>query len=158
MTETELPPLYKFHGNWDAYVNEIYKIYLDEIVDAGHTFQGLPIRHKFIPKTDNKGYGFWHLISEGRVEEDRIIDIQRCERIRWIAWIIEYAETSHRISWWENRRKSSKNVVLWAENEEFAVILSKRSGYYLLTTAYVVKPNRKRSFAKERDNYHGLKG
>lgn len=32
---------------------------------------------------DGKEATFWHMIQEGRIEEDRTPDIRRCERIRW---------------------------------------------------------------------------
>ena len=48
-------------------------------------------------KTKGKGYAFWHVISEApqsnnRNESERIPNLRRCERIRWIAWAIEQAD------------------------------------------------------------------
>ena len=58
-----------------------------------------------------------------------------------------------RISWWQNRRSSNTHVVIWIEEKDFAVILAKRSKYYLLKTAYCVTPHRRKTFKKEREKF-----
>jgi len=145
-----LPELVPFHGDWPRYVEELYRIYQAEIVHGGLIFRGLPVKSQYRPPSAGKGFGFWHVISDGHVEDDRLPDLRRCERIRWIAWLITHAETRPEISWWENRRGSNTHVVIWLEEEDFAVVLAKRQGYYLLKTAYVVKPHRKKTFRRER--------
>jgi hypothetical protein len=67
--------------------------------------------------------------------------------------VIREAEKDQRISCWENKRGRNIHVVLWLEEYDFAVILAKRSGYYLLKSAYCVKPHRKKSFRKEREKF-----
>lgn len=136
-------------NNWNAYLEELYRIYLAEIVDGRLKFNDLPIRVQFRPMTKGKGFGFWHLISTGETEEDRTPDLRRCERIRWIAWVIRNAKTVDGILWWENRRGSNTHVVLWYKAQKFAVVLAARKGYYLLRTAYPVNSRREKSFEKE---------
>lgn len=151
-----LPALILFsdHGNnWDSYLDYLYCIYLDEIVNASLSFDGLSIRYKFDPETDGKGFGFWHLISEGKKEEDRTPDFRRCERMRWVAWILQNAQKDPDILWWRNQRGTNIHVVLWLHYSKFAVVLAARSGYYLLKTSYVVKPNREKDFYKEWQNF-----
>jgi hypothetical protein len=80
-----LPDLFLFTGDWQCYEDKLYQIYLDEIVNAGLSFNGLPIRCQYRPESKNKHFGFWHLISEGEIETDRTPDLRRCERIHWIA-------------------------------------------------------------------------
>lgn len=69
-----LPPLVKladFGNDWEVYLAALYRIYLDEVVNAGITFRGLPLHVQFRPMTYGKGFGFWHLISEGDIEEEK---------------------------------------------------------------------------------------
>ena len=120
----------------------------------------------FRPETKHKGYGFWHLISEApdqrnRNEDDRIPDLRRCERVRWVAWCIQNAGTPG-FSWWENERKGQTHVVIWAEEHDYAVMLGKRNTaegvrFYLLKTAYCLRSHNVRRFAKERDVYWASK-
>ena len=80
----------------------------------------------------------------------------RCERIRWISWVIENVDNYDEISWWDERSKSNnREVVLWVESEQFVVVLAWRSqGYWLLKTAYLAgKPHKIKSLRKKRDRY-----
>ena len=148
-----LPELFPFHGEWDRYEEELYEIYLETIVRSGLTFGGVPVRSRYVPPTKNKGYSFWHLISEGEREEERIPDIRRCERIRWVAWLIQHATSHEDVCWWENKRGGNTHVVIWHEQENFAVVLAQRTGYFLLKTAYWVKQQRRKDFEREREEF-----
>jgi len=153
-----LPDLMPLQGEWAAYVDSIYQVYVDKIANANLTFQGLTIRCKYVPATNGKHFGFWHVISEGESEDDRLPDPRRCERITWIDYLITNVGADPDISWWENKRGSNTHVVIWHEEENFVVILAARNGYYLLKSAYCPKSGRVKSFIKERDNYWTLKG
>ena len=148
-----LPELFPFHGDWDRYEGELYEIYLETIVRSGLTFGGLPVKAKFTPLTKKKGFTFWHLISEGEREEERTPDFKRCERIRWVAWLVENATSYPHVSWWKNNRWGNTHIVIWHEKENFAVILAKRTGYVLLKTAYWVKQHRRKDFEREREEF-----
>ena len=153
MVKKPLPPLLAFSGDWQKYVDQLYDIFQREIVYGNLRFQGAPIRTQYRPPTDDKGFGFWHIISEGPEEAERVPDFRRCERIRWISWVIQHAEIDARISWWKNKRKANTHVVLWVEEEDFVVILAERKGYYLLRTAYCVEEHRRNSLKREREKY-----
>jgi hypothetical protein len=89
------------------------------------------------------------LISEGSGEADRIPDIRRCERIRWPRPIIDNGNEPV-VKIWENERKGEKRICLWLENQDYLVILAKRSNYILPWTAYMVtKPHQKRKLQQE---------
>lgn len=158
----ELLPFNNYGGDWSRYEADLYAIYLETVVHAGLIFQGAPIKAQFRPETRGKGFSFWHLISEApdknnRNEDDRIPDPDRCARIRWVAWCLQNAGKDG-FSWWENQRKTETHVVIWAENHDFAVVLAKRHTkegprFYLLKTAYCLKPHRAATFAKERDAF-----
>lgn len=148
-----LVELSDYGNNWEKYLNALYEIYISQIVNTGLSYNGLPIHYRFNPQTDGKGYGFWHLISEGEKEDDRTPDIRRCERILWVAWIIRESKTNQEILWYENKRGSEIHVVLWFRLHRFAIILAKRAGYYLLKSAYTIKPHREKVFEKEWRSY-----
>ena len=148
-----LPNLETFCGDWQLYESRIYQIYLDTVVNGRLTHNGLRVASQFRPETKGKGFGFWHLISEGDTEEDRIPDIRRCERIRWVAWVIANSGTDKSISCWENKRGKNLHVVMWVEANNYVVVLAKRMGYYLIKTAYETTVRRARSLSKERDKF-----
>lgn len=91
------PELMPWNGaNWETYEDAIYDAYLETVAYAGLRFRDDPVKVRFQPNFKHKGYGFWHLISEApdqanRNEDDRVPDLRRCERVRWIAWCIKNA-------------------------------------------------------------------
>lgn len=154
-TLPDLVRLEDSNGDWDEYVELLYQLYIGDLVRASLTFRGLPLRVQYRPPTGGKGYGFWHVISEGKVEDDRTPDLRRCERIRWISWLILHPDQQPEIAWWEDRRGGNTHVVLWHRSANFAVVLAKRRKYYLLKTAYVVGPHRAKQFEREWREYWG---
>ncbi len=154
------PELIPFNGDWSSYEDAIYEAFLTSFVRADVRFRGLRAKAQFRPETRGKGFSFWHVISESahpnnRNEEDRIPDLRRCERIRWIAWVIERASAgADGFSWWKNKRKGDLRLVIWAEAHDFVVVLAKRRDYYVLKTAFCeLKPHRRKSFSQERDAF-----
>ena len=84
------------YPDWVAYEDAIYAAYLQTVARAGLVFRGDPVKVRYMPESKRKGYGFWHLISEApdqgnRDEDERIPDLRRCERVRWVAWGIQNA-------------------------------------------------------------------
>lgn len=154
------PELLPFAGEWSNYEDRIYEAFLETFVHATVTFGGCRVTAQRRPETRGKGFSFWHVISEApsrqnRNEDDRVPDLRRCERIRWIAWAIEHASNgTDGFSWWENQRGSEARVVVWAEPWDFAVVLAKRRDYYVLKTAFCeLRPHRRRTFEQERNAF-----
>jgi|SRR3989339_1042966 len=148
------PDIFEFKGTWDSYEEELYEIFNKTICEGSLTFQGQRISIKRHPEYKEKHFTFWHITSEGEREAERIPDLRRCERIRWVSWLISNCETNPEITYWENKRGSEKHIVIWSEQHQFAVILARRNGYFLLKTAYVVSKRRAEDFIKERKNYY----
>lgn len=162
----EPPELLPFDGDWPNYVEKVYEAFVESFVRPEVRFQGYRVTAPYRPESQGKHFSFWHVISEAphpgnRQEEDRVPDIPRCERIRWIAWAVRQADAGvEGVCWWENRRGRDTHVVIWAEAHDFAVILGKRQGYYVLKTAYCnLRSGRRRAFEKEKRRFwQGHKG
>lgn len=139
----DLPELEHFTGDWDSYVDHIYSLYRLTILQSDLRFRNLTVKPRFTPETQGKHYGFWHITSEGEVEEEREPDLRRCERIRWVKWLIENVDNFDEISCWEEKRSNKLEIVIWLEVEQYVVILSERRDYWLLKTAYLAIKSRK---------------
>ena len=155
MTSPDLLPFDAFGSDWQAYENELYRIFMDEIARAGLRFSGQEIGCRRMPETAGRWALFWHLVQEGRVEDDRTPDLRRCERLRWVRWVIENAPTYPEIDEWQNNRENETSTLLWYR-EEYLVVLSERpQNYWLLKTAYCTdQPHRVRLLRQERDEFH----
>lgn len=151
-----LPPLIllgSFGGDWDRYFADVYEGFLRNHVRYSPRFRGQELRLKRHPVIEGKEATFWHLISEGMREEERIPDIRRCERILWPRQIMEHADDPT-VMVWENRRGTETRTLLWLEEEDYLVVLAERGGYKLLWTAYLVpQAHRRAKLRKEHENY-----
>ena len=142
MTPPPLLPIAAFGGDWPAYETALDRIFLNEIARGGIRFRGDPVNCRRMPETAGRWAAFWHLVQEGRIEDDRLPDLRRCERLSWVRWTIESAQTLPEIDMWENTRGTEVNVLLWYR-EEYLVVLARRPGYWLLRTAYCTDQSRR---------------
>jgi hypothetical protein len=153
MTPPDLVLFDAFGGDWTAYETELHRIFLAEIAGAALQFRGVRVSCRRYPVVGGRSASFWHLVQEGSAEKDRTPDLRRCERIRWVRWVIENATTHPEIDEWQNTRGTEVNTLLWYR-EQYLVVLAKRDGYLLLKTAYCTeKSGRIRQLRKERDAF-----
>ncbi|MBY0232624.1 MAG: hypothetical protein K2W96_25365 [Gemmataceae bacterium] len=158
-----LPPLIlmeEHDHDWKRYVEAVYAVFRADFVLSQPRFAGLWVRHRREPIYDGREAGFWHCIQEGEVEDARLPDLRRCERIRWIRAVIEHAD-DERVDVWENERGGERNTLIWFD-EEYLIVLRHRTRqrdgfrYLMLWTAYGTTEERRRAqLRKERDGWVG---
>lgn len=149
----ELVCLSDYTGSWDDYLEAIYAFFKQDFVDSRPVFRDKRLGLKKHPLSQGKEATFWHMISDGANEEDRLPDFRRSERIRWVRAIIEN-EVDPIVKVWWNKRKGKNNICLWFEQENYLVVLADRGEYILPWTAYLVEqPHRKRKLQKEYEAY-----
>lgn len=153
MNPPALVRLADFGGDWAAYETELYGIFIAELAQGGVQYGGLSVGCRRHPEVAGRWASFWHLVQEGRVEDDRLPDLRRCERIRWVRWVIENAPTNAVIDVWQNTRGTDANTLLWFR-EQYLVVLGQRRDYWLLKTAYCTdRSMRIAQLRKERDAF-----
>lgn len=153
MTPPALVPFSDHGGNWGAYETELDRIFLADIAHAGIQFQGDRVGCRRHPETGGRWAAFWHLIQEGKIEDDRTPDLRRCERLRWVRWVIDNAGTHTEIDIWQNMRGTEVNALLWYR-EEYLVVLARRKDFWLLKTAYCTEQSgRIAQLRRERDRF-----
>ena len=152
-----IPELLPFDGDWNEVVETIYDRYMQDLVWNPVHFCDRKVVVRKHPTSQDKGSGFWHCISDGKIEDDRIPDPDRCKRIGWIRAIIENCDQPE-VDHWVTKRGSQTNHILW-HNEEFVVVLGERGKdengnpkVYLLKTAFCTfREHEKRKKRKSRD-------
>ena len=138
-----------FGGDWDAYLEAIYGVFKKDFIDSRPHYDGRRVGIKRFPMDRGKEATFWHLISEGTVELDRIPDLRRCERISWPRPMIEI-KNPEGIKIWKNTSRGGTRVVIALEDFSYIVVLAERNDYLLLWTAYFVeKEHRRRKLQKD---------
>jgi len=146
--------LFKDHGgDWHCYLDALYDFFKKDFIDSKPTFEGRRVGLKRHPESQGKEATFWHMISEGNTESDRLPDMRRCERIRWPRPIIEHSRESV-VKVWKNIRGREIRICLWLESLEYLLVLADRKDYVLPWTAYMVdKPHRRQKLQKEYEEY-----
>lgn len=143
---TWLPPLLllsECDGDPTRYLEAVYAAFKKDFVDSSPHFRKQRIGLKRHPVIDGKEATFWHLISEGKDEANRLPDMRRCERIRWPRPMIEAEEWSA-VHCWSGMRKGEQRVYLALMDYSYLVVLAVRNGYFILWTAFCVEQQHQR--------------
>lgn len=158
---SSLPPLVlmeDYQNDWHKYLEAIYRYFCQDFLSSNLDFEGKRFALKRHPMTKGKEATFWHIISEGPIEEERLPDFRRCERIRWPRAIIA-SHNSGLVKCWRNERKGDERVVIALEDFSYLVVLADRGDFVLLWTAFCVeREHMRRKYRKEYEGYMNQKG
>lgn len=141
-TDDWLPPLMEFNdygGDWNDYLDAIYAAFRKDFVTYKPSFRGRRLGLKRHPEYDGKEATFWHMTSEGSVEEERIPDFRRCERIRWPRPLIEHEAEPEVLVWIEPRGANDDRIHIYLPDERYLVVLADRGSYILPWTAFYIE-------------------
>lgn len=151
-----LPPLCKLNdhnGEWERYLAAVYRHFVRDFISSKPRYQDKRFAMKRHPSTDGKEATFWHIISEGKDEANRIPDMRRCERIRWPRPVIDAIE-SGRIKMWVAQKKGDTRPHIVTEDFSYLVVLADRGEYFLLWTAYPLQFPRDRERLRKEYERH----
>jgi hypothetical protein len=141
-----LVELADYGGNWKRYEEALYGFFRADFIASAPQFRGQRVGLKRHPMIQGKEATYWHCISEGKVEDDRLPDLRRCERIRWPRPCIEHEA---KLKVWTEERNGEDRIHLWLEAESYAVVLAVRRGYVILwTTIFVKYDHERRKFTR----------
>ncbi len=77
------------------------------------------------------------MTTEGQDEENRTLEPERSERIRWARPLIEN-ETHADLRVWTERKRGDNRIHIWHCAEDYVVVISERRGFYIPWTAFYV--------------------
>lgn len=141
-----LPDLVLFQaygGDWERYQETLYRHFVADFVTSSPRFRGQKLGLKRQPVNQGKEATFWHFISEGSIETERLPDLRRCERIRWPRPGIDNCDADA-IKVWESEVRGETRISIWLEAADYVIILARRRGYLLPWTAFVVDQEHRR--------------
>lgn len=152
----ELEPFSHYGGDWPRYLKALHTFFQQDFVASKPRFRGKRLGLKRHPEIEGKEATFWHLISEGSEEAERLPDMRRCERIRWPAPIIENCDHDLLKIWAEPKGKNLR-VHIWFEQESYLVVLDDRGDYILPWTAfYIERPHQRDKYYKRWQRYRAF--
>ncbi len=151
-------------------IDSLYDVFHDDFV-ANRTYLAEqiyidPQSHRI---SDGKEQTFWHLTTRQdkytdwvngkkvQVTGDRYTDFQRASRLRWVKNIIlNHSNPSIKSFFFrETNKKKDIRLYLWAEEEDFVVILQKlgRSSSFLVTSFYITHAHKRTDYLKRYQDY-----
>lgn len=135
-------------GDWNRYLDSIYGQFCSDFIENPFIFQGKRVSLKRHPLSEGKEATFWHFISEGANEADRIPHIRRCERIAWPRAIMENCDDDC-VKMWSQEVNNDQRIHMWCEAAEYLLVVADRGRYVLPWTGYpVVHGNAKKKLEK----------
>lgn len=135
---------YKDYESWNDYQEVLYAIFKHDFLDTFPFFEGIKVSVKHYPIEYGKEEAFFHTTCKNyNKDSERVPDLRRCERIRWIRAFIEnyncnlnLCSECEGIKVWYEPYKSRTRIHILLEEERYMVVLEQRKGYYLLITAF----------------------
>lgn len=155
----DLVYLEDFGGDWQAYLEGVHQVFLNDFVRSKPTWPGKRVSLKRHPEYDGKSATFWHFISEGSREEERTPEFRRCERIGWPRPIIDrYPDRKpggdDPIRWWKSQRRNEERFILSLPDFSYIVVIADRGDYVLPWTAFAVEQShRQQKLSREFESY-----
>lgn len=147
-----LPDLIEFSaydGDWNAYVEAVYAIFHRDFIASKPRFPGKRVGLKRHPDPDGKTATFWHMVSEGKAEDERLPVLARCERIAWPRPMIDLLAAlrngDQRICCWRQDRGRAKRIAIALPDFSYLVILDDRGDFVLPWTAYPIDHHHQRA-------------
>lgn len=136
-----------YDNNWSDYQNALYAVFSSDFIASRPVFEGKQVNIRKHPIEYGKEEAFFHVTCQDYTKQnDRVPDLRRCERIRWIRAFIEnygcdcsLCDDCSGIKVWSEPYKNTSRVHLLFEEERYIVILERRESYCLLITAFYIE-------------------
>jgi hypothetical protein len=156
MEKLKLPDLIElihFGGDFNKYNAAVYGVFKEDFVINKPAFEGKKLRLKAHPYIDGKEYTYYHFTHSGDIENDRVPDMRRMERIGFPKPMIDFSKCEE-LKVWRNKRGTKERILILHEVEKYLVVLEDRKGYILPWTAYYLEHSyRIRRLLKEYEAY-----
>lgn len=160
MNNFELPDIIEineFGGDFNRFLEAVYQIFKNDFVISKPTFQGVRLGLKKYPLVQEKEYTFYHMTHKGDVENERVPDLRRMERIAWPRPMIDNSGIEC-LKVWRNTRRgkggTKSRILILHEVERYIVVLDDRGDYILPWTAYLIEGSRQlQKHLKEYETY-----
>lgn len=132
-------------GDWGIYLGRLHACFVTDFIASKPAWPGKRVGVKRHPEHDGKSATFWHLISDGDVEAERLPNMRRCERIGWPRPMMDDFDAADpgtsatRILWWKETRGNEERYLLAPEDFSYVVVVVDRGEYVLPWTAFWIE-------------------
>lgn len=139
-----------YHGDFKVYFNAAYEIFHGHFISNKPSFEGLQVTAPRYPEMDGIHKTFYHITLVGEDEGNREPDFRRLERIRFPRFLIEN-HPHNELLIWEKEIGRDKRIHIMNEAEMYLLVLTRRSNYIMLWTAFMIE--KKHTLIKKKKEY-----
>lgn len=144
-----------FGHDWSLYKEKLYQIFRRDFIDGEVRFRGKPIDIIHERFFEGKERTFWHIISEGQEDINRLLNTDRCASLPWVKPLIEDDGACAEYRFWIRYHDKTKRdrYYIWCTAVNYLVVLEDRDSHYKLITAYNILPYKVKSYEKIYKSY-----
>jgi hypothetical protein len=164
MTLPLLICLENYENNFDVYLDKVYLSFQQDFLYSYPMFKYDPseIHINSRPYTNDKEFTFWHIISEGKAENERVPNLRRCERIKFPRYLIENYESIDCKIWEKDvlaNKSREKRIHISTSDFSFLIVLSKlnksnlKNKRTLITAFYVEREYQRKKYKSDHEKY-----
>lgn len=143
--------IYDFSSETEL-IDYAYDLYCKDFIDSHPIYSNEPVKSKRYVAKFGKDHSFFHCIEEKipnmpTSESNRRVKIELCERIVWARPTIEHCISDQDVFVWEetfHKHGTKLRTHIFLVNENYMVVLEKRTGYYYLWTTFLVDSSRRK--------------
>ena len=131
--------LEEFGGNYAAFIDAVYQVFFRDFIRHKAIFGSHQLHLRYHPTFQDRPYAFYHMTHKGDIENERLPDLRRCERIPWARPTIEQAEELGLRFWEQTERRNGRHICIWREvdnGDNYFIILCVHRNYVRLLTAF----------------------
>ena len=147
-------------SKWTEYEQIIYSIFCQDFIETRPQYCGKPVYIRKHPIEQGKEEAFFHVTCQDYSKSgNRVPDLRRCERIRWVRSFIEnyncdstQCPTCDGVKVWCEQYKMYTRTHILLEEERYMVVVENRAEFNLLITAFYFDMDHKLEKALKR--YH----
>lgn len=114
--------LEEFGGNYAAFIDAVYQVFFRDFIRHKAIFGSHQLHLRYHPAFQDRPYAFYHMTHKGDIENERLPDLRRCERIPWARPTIEQAKSSVFVS--GNRQKGVMDGVFVSGGKSTTVTIT----------------------------------
>lgn len=130
--------------SWGKYQDYLYDIFKNDFIRSRPIFEKKEVNIRRHPIEYGKEEAFFHVTCQDYSKNgERVPDMRRCERIKWVRAFIENYDCDSSqcsqcsgIKVWSEPYKNTTRVHILLEKEKYMVVLERRDSYVLLITAF----------------------
>jgi hypothetical protein len=140
-------------GDNTYYVDTLYQIFLNELVNGKVTLFGKPVLVPSELDKDCRHERFWHTITDPHNPSVSDIKPARAERVPWIKATIMNV-LNDEVLVYERKKGKDNRLHLFIPKHKYIIILTERKRAYYFTTAFYIEYTYKlKDYQKEYERY-----